>query len=320
MMKRRAIAQNLQEVSALCLGTLNFGAGLEPAACHAMLDLFTSRGGNFVDTAHVYSNWLEGEASRSEKILGCWLEHRDRKGVVIATKGGHFDFSASQISRVVPAEIVRDIRESLEYLRTDYIDLFFLHRDNEALPVSALMDCLNEQIQAGTIRHIGCSNWRLPRLMEAQKYALKNGLQPFVCNQLMWSMAKINLHAIPPDYACMDTSFFQYHKAHALPAMCYTSQAKGYFARRCAGESLPKSVTDIYHNNRNDRIYEQLLISSAITGKSVTELALQYFSVQPFPAFPIVSCDTEEQLLECMNAFMDGVAMDGVLDMEEEFK
>ena len=318
MMKRRAIAQDLQEVSALCLGTLNFGAGLEPAACNAMLDLFASKGGNFVDTAHVYSNWLEGEKSRSEKILGRWLEHRDRKSVVIATKGGHFDFSAPQISRVVPSEIVRDIRESLEYLRTDYIDLFFLHRDNEALPVSALMDCLNEQIHAGTIRQIGCSNWRLPRLREAQAYAAAKGLRPFVCNQLMWSMAKINPAAIPADYTYMDQAFYQYHKAHALPAMCYTSQAKGYFARRLAGESLPESVTEVYGNSRNDRIYEQLLTASASTGKSLTELALQYFSLQPFPAFPIVSCDTQKQLLECMDAFMDGVSTDGVLKMEDE--
>ncbi len=318
-MKQNAVAPTLAEVSALCLGTLNFGVTLEPDACHAMLDLFTSRGGNFIDTAHVYSNWLVGETSRSEKILGSWLERRDRESVIVATKGGHFDFAAPRISRVTPAEIEKDIRESLRYLRTGYIDLYFLHRDNEALPVGVIMDCLNAQIDAGTIRHIGCSNWQPHRLEQAQEYAEQNGLRPFVCNQLMWSMAKINADKIPADYAYMNRAFYRYHQAHALPAMCYTAQAKGYFARRQAGEYLPESVTEVYENSRNEQLYAQLLRTSAQTGKSLTQLALQYFSAQPFPAFPIVSCDTQEQLLECMDAFMDGVSMDGVVSLEEEY-
>ena len=312
------LARNFPEISRLCLGTLNFGVQIDPGQSHNMLDLFLAHGGNFIDTAHVYSNWLPGETSRSEKILGQWLKHRRREDVVVSTKGGHFDFAAPDISRVLPAEIVRDIDESLEYLQTEYIDLYFLHRDNEALPVDVLMDCLNEQVRAGKIRHIGCSNWRLPRLAEAQEYAVKNNLEPFISNQLMWSMAAINKTGIPSDYVTMDTEIFAYHKAHALSVMCYSAQAKGYFTKRQAGGEIAKATAAIYENDYNERLFQKLLPLSGRTGKTMTELALQYFAFQPFPAVPIVSCNTEEQLRDCMAAFEGDLTAYDVFEMEND--
>ena len=86
-------------VSRLCLGTLNFGTVLTQDQVFRHMDIFLEHGGNFIDTAHVYSNWIPGPLSRSEKMLGEWIRGNDRKQIILATKGGHFDFSAPETSR-----------------------------------------------------------------------------------------------------------------------------------------------------------------------------------------------------------------------------
>ena len=153
-------------VSRICMGAVNFGAALSEANARKMMDAFLEKGGNFVDTAHVYSNWILGERSRSEKIIGRMLGNYDRKQIIISTKGAHFDLLRPSVSRVTPKSIIKDLGESLEYLRTDYIDLYFLHRDNPDIPVGEIMDCMEEQRRKGLFRYAGCSNWTLPRLAE----------------------------------------------------------------------------------------------------------------------------------------------------------
>lgn len=289
------------DVSRLCLGTLNFGTVLTQDQINRHLDLFFAHGGNFVDTAHVYSNWEPGPLSRSEKMLGNWIAGMCRKDLILSTKGGHFDFAKPEISRVTPEEIQKDLRESLEYLQTEYIDLYFLHRDNTDLPVSVIMDCMFELIDNHQIRYAGCSNWTRERIAEANRYAAKKGRDGFVVNQLMWSMAIPNRDQIPPDYIVMDPPMWNLHQQDQMSTMCFSSQAKGYFARLRAGEQLGKDVTDVYQNEHNDRIYAEEL--AGLTPAEITRVCLQYFEKQSLPVIPIVSCDTEEQLLECMSAF-----------------
>lgn len=289
------------DVSRLCMGSLNFGITLSQDQVCQHLDIFCEAGGNFIDTAHVYSDWLEGTRSRSEKMLGHWLRSVDRKKIILASKGGHFSFDAPEISRVTPEEIRRDISESLDYLNTDYMDLYFLHRDNEAIPVGELVDCLDEQVRAGHMRYVGCSNWTPGRAAEAIEYAKKNNRSPFVVNQLMWSLAKPNKNAFPSDYIMMDEANMAMHEKYQLSAMCFSSQAKGYFARRRAGEVFGQDMLDMYQNIENDRIYD-ILVSNEDKG-TITQQCLRYFIDQPFPTIPIVSCDIPEQLHECMSAF-----------------
>lgn len=302
-MKKIKITNTELKVSELCLGTLNFGTVLTREQCWHQMDFFVASGGNFIDTAHVYNDWIPGEKSRSEKIVGEWLERQQRDRIVLATKGGHYDFKKPSVSRVTYAGIRQDIEESLEYLKTDYIDLYFLHRDNTEIPVGEIMSWLNELIKEKKVKEIGCSNWTLKRMAEANTYARIHHLKGFSVNQLMWSLARINREAIPSDYVTMDSDIYDYQKQNNMTAMCFSSQAKGYFTRRYAGEKFQRDILDTYQNDENDRIYEKLLDLQKNTGLSMTELSLQYFTKQKFPAIPIVSCDNEEQLRECMGAF-----------------
>jgi len=300
-MEKRALQGTDLTVSKLCMGTVNFGTTLTQDQSHAHLDCFMAHGGNFLDTAHVYSDWIPGETSRSEKIIGRWLKRQNRRDVILCTKGGHFDFAAQEISRVTPEQIRIDLDESLDYLQTDYIDLYMLHRDNPALPVSEIMDCLNEFVQSGRVRYLACSNWSSARTAEANAYARRTGKSVFVVNELMWSMARINKNAIPSDYVVIDDDMMRLGRETGLNFMCFTALAKGYFSRRFAGRPLSDELHRTYDNAFNEQQFK--LLGSLENSEAVTHKCLRYFDKQDVTAIPIVSCSSMEQLTECMRAF-----------------
>ena len=291
---------NLQ-VSALSMGTVNFGSKISAEQAFAHMDRYAELGGNFLDTAHVYSNWIPGEQNRSEKIIGRWLRSRRPDNMVICTKGGHFDLDAPQISRVTPEELRRDLEESLDCLQTDCIDLYMLHRDHPTLPADELMDCLDEFVRSGRVRHLACSNWTPGRIAQANAYARAHGKQPFLVNELMWSMAEINRDGIPEDYVVMDDSALRLAREDGMSFMCYTSLAHGYFTRRYAGLPISDSLRRTYDNAHNEQLFAHL---SALPDRAaVTRESLRFFSRQPVTAIPIVSFSSLAQLEECMSAF-----------------
>lgn len=293
------------KVSAICLGTMNYGSIYSEEFCFQQLDDFLDMGGNFIDTAHVYNDWVPGELSRSEKIIGRWLKRSNKRNhVILLTKGGHPPIYDKQKKRISYKEIRKDLEESLQYLNTDYIDIYFLHRDDPDVPVEDILSWLNKFVSEGKIRYFGCSNWLLHRIIEAQSAAEKNEFKGFICNQIMWSMACINVDKLDdPTLVTMNDDFMKYHNETGLSLMAYSSQAKGYFSRRYAGEKLPDSITALYNNTLNEKIYKYLCKLTTETGFTIGQLGLGFFLKQPFTAIPLVSCDTKEQLKECMGIF-----------------
>ena len=300
-MEKRSLYGTDLAVSKLCMGTVNFGTTLTQEQAHAHLDCFMEHGGNFLDTAHVYNNWIPGETSRSEKMIGRWLKHQNRRDVILCTKGGHFDLAKPEISRVTPEQLRIDLAESLDDLQTDYIDLYMLHRDNPDLPVSEIMDCLDEFVQNGRVRYLACSNWTAARTAQANAYAQRTGKHVFVVNQLMWSMAVINKNAIPSDYVVIDDDMLRLGRETGLNFMCFTALAKGYFSRRYAGKPLSDGLRSTYDNAMNEQQFEYL--RGLESSEAVTHACLRYFDEQDVTAIPIVSCSSMEQLMECMRAF-----------------
>lgn len=150
-------------VSSLILGTDYYGGTLTKKECFRMYDIFTGNGGNHIDTAHLYVN---GE---SERTLGEWLKEYGRDKIYVATKGAHPPLDDMNKSRLTRRDIRSDLEESLLRLGTDYIDLYWLHRDNSATEVGEVIEILNECIKEGKIRSIGCSNWRSDRIKQANE-------------------------------------------------------------------------------------------------------------------------------------------------------
>jgi aryl-alcohol dehydrogenase-like predicted oxidoreductase len=159
----------------------------QPWTRRRSLDAYFAAGGNFIDTAHSYGDWIPGiPNAASERTLGALLKERPRDDYVIATKGCEFDYRKGDFAlRVTPAFLDADLSGSLELLGLDCIDLYWLHRDDPARPVQEIVDALIGHQRAGRIRHFGCSNWSVARIREARQYAASLGHSGFVACQPM---------------------------------------------------------------------------------------------------------------------------------------
>ena len=138
------------------------------ATTFSFLDSITEMGCYAFDTAHAYGD------GASERVIGNWIQARNnRSEVIVIDKGAH---PAGGRNRVNPESIKQDLQESLDRLKTDYIDLYLLHRDDPAVPVGPIIEVLNELRNEGKINLFGASNWGRKRLQEANEYAKNNGL------------------------------------------------------------------------------------------------------------------------------------------------
>jgi aryl-alcohol dehydrogenase-like predicted oxidoreductase len=298
------IPQTGLRVSQICLGSTDMGLRLTADDSFALMDEFVALGGNFIDTAHVYSNWVPGTLSRSEKTIGQWLAARNnRDQVTIGTKGAHPALETPHVSRLSPAEVATDISESLDYLQTDVIDLYWLHRDDASIPVGEIVDMMNEQIDAGKISHYGASNWTIARIQAAQDYAARVGKQGFVANQPMWSLAAPNMDTHPDKtLVAMDDEGLAFHRRTGMAAIAYTSQARGFFTKLDAGAEIPERDLFIYDNPANRARLDRVRALARQYGVQINDIALAYILSQPFPAVAVIGPKHVDHLRSSMNA------------------
>lgn len=290
--------------SAICLGSSNFGNGIPQEEAFRLLDAYLACGGNFIDTAAVYANWLPGEKNSSEKTIGRWLARTGkREQVLIGTKGGHPELATMHISRLSPREIVDDLETSLGNLQMERIDLYWLHRDDPSRPVAEIIDTLHGQVKAGKIRYFGCSNWRADRIAEAQAYAARQSITGFVANQMRWSLAAIDPAQVgDPTTVVMDDDTHALHRRTGLAAIPYSSQAGGYFQKLADGRELHPGQRKVYDSPANRQRFRRVQGLAQETGLSVSQIVLAWLTNQPFPTIPIVGCRTVAQVEDSMRA------------------
>lgn len=285
-------------VSELGLGTVKYGTDCPREAAFEQMDVFLDAGGNFIDTALVYGDWGP-EPGSSEKTIGAWMRERGtRSRVVLATKGCHPRLDRPEVSRVSPACVHEDVESSLRNLGTDYIDLYFLHRDNPQIPVGELLESLEEEVKKGNIRYYGCSNWSLDRVKEAREYAAARDLKGFSCNQLMYTLAKVKPETLG-DLMLLDEPFFRFHEESGMNFTAYMCQAGGYFEKRLAGRPVSEDKAARYASKGNDQILEKLREFCGL-GYACNDFMLHYVRMAPFPAIPLGGFRTRKQLLEAI--------------------
>jgi aryl-alcohol dehydrogenase-like predicted oxidoreductase len=268
------------------------------------MDTFFGQGGNFIDSARVYADWLPNGHGASEKTVGAWINERKlRDRIVISTKGAHPDLNTMHIPRMSREEIGSDLDESLEALGTDYIDLYFLHRDDTSRPVEEILLNLEDFKKAGKIRRYGCSNWTLARMEEADKVAAQRGFEGFTCDQIRYSLGDISLEAISDKTAvAMDKPIYAWHKKTKKAAMAYTSTCHGWFTKKLRGSPLSAGQEAAYNNEPNRKLLEKIKVWEKELGVSAAVLASSYVMTQPFPSIPISSFSSLEQLEELLSA------------------
>lgn len=302
------------DVSELCLGTNMFGTAMPANDAEAMLNAFAALGGNFIDTAHSYGDWIPtAPRAASEHVIGAWLhnlpaQNKKRSDFVLATKGCEFDYRAGDFAlRVTPELLEQDLLGSLAALQTDYIDLYWLHRDDASKPVQPIVDALIGHQKAGRIRYFGCSNWSPARIQEAQDYARSLGHDGFVACQPLWGLAVPDRDAMqkycPGGY--YEDGYQALHKA-GLTMIPYSSQSRGFFTKLASGgrAALSPDLAELYYNDENLRKLEAVKTRAAHHGVGINDIVLAYLTSQPLQTIPIIGCSRGAQLRESANACM----------------
>lgn len=305
----KAIPGTDLSASVICLGTSHIGSPLGEQESSDLLAAYLDRGGNFLDTAEVYANWLPIEPSSSERYLGQWMKAQgNRSRIVLATKGGHPRLDQPEASRINAEAIHFDLEGSLRRLQTDYIDLYYLHRDDPAIPVEVLIETLESHVRIGNIRYYGCSNWTLARIKEANQYAASQGYTGFVAVQNLWNLGQVNEGSITdPTMVITDQEMVQWHEQTQLAAIPYSSQANGYFSGKYRDAEAVKlaegsGAVRIYHNDTNRARTERAIQLASERHATPNQIALAYLLAHPFPVFPIVGCKKKEHLIDSMLA------------------
>ncbi len=205
------------KLPSLTFGTSDFMRHDNDEVYFELLDTYCSCGGWFIDTARVYCDWLENGHNSSEGVIGRWIKARNnRDKIVLATKGGHPAMGHMDKNRLSREDLEKDINDSLECLGTDYVDIFFLHRDDTKVPVEEIMPVLNDIYQSGKAHFIGVSNWSCQRIQAANDFAAKNGMEPIRISQIYYSLAHASSSILgDPTLVCMDTREFRWYSENS---------------------------------------------------------------------------------------------------------
>lgn len=307
MLSKVALNKTALKVSQLCYGTNMLGTAIDQSHANDILDRFVELGGNFIDTARGYGDWVPTvPKGASERAIGAWLKRRSREGIVIGTKGGMVDLRVGDWrNRSTPADLASDLNESLDHLQIDTIDLYWLHADNPGAPVGPIIDALIGHQQSKRIRYFGASNWSPQRIIEAQAYAAKLGHEGFVAVQPFWGLGKPNPEgAAAAGYGPYYEDGFQALHESGLTMVPYAGQSRGYFTKVAAGGegSLRDDIKAMYLNDANRARFKAVQAVAKRHGVTVNEVVLAYLLSQPRQTIPIIGASKPEQLTESVKA------------------
>ena len=287
------IAETDLVVHPLCLGGNVFGWSADEAQSHAVLDAYVGHGGNFIDTADVYSEWKDGNTGGdSEKILGTWMKARgNRNQMIIATKVAKF----SKRPGLSAANIMAACEESLNRLQTDYIDLYYSHEDDEKVSMEETIGAYAQLIAQGKVRNIAASNFTPVRLQEALKFSHDNSLPAYIAVQDHYNLMVRNPFEseMSPVLAENDIS--------CIP---YFGLARGFLTGKYRpGVSVDSvragGVTD-YTNDKGYAVVAALEEIAKAHNSSLGAVALAWLRANPTVSAPIASARTVEQLNEIL--------------------
>jgi aryl-alcohol dehydrogenase-like predicted oxidoreductase len=277
------------DVLPLNLGGNVFGWTADQDQSFAVLDAFAAAGGSFIDTADVYSQWVEGNSGgESEAIIGAWLAARgNRDDIVIATKVGQ----ASAQPGTSRAAVQTAIDGSLRRLGTDHVDLYYAHIDDQDTPLEETVAALGEVVTQGKARYVAASNFTADRLAQALAIADDLGVARFVALQPHYNL----VHRDEYEGALQDLAV-----AENLAVLPYWSLASGFLTGKYRdGETVDSQRAGgaaRYLDDRGRRVLAALDAVAAGTGASVTAVALAWLRAQPGIAAPIASARTVQQL------------------------
>lgn len=281
------------DVFGLCLGGNVFGWSADEEGSFAVLDAYAAAGGNFIDTADVYSLWVPGNSGGdSERIIGRWLKARgNRDAMVIATKVAKLPsrpgLSAANIR--VAAE------ESLQRLGTDHIDLYYAHQDDPDTPIEETLGAFDALVREGKVRYIAASNFTAPRLAESLAVSAREGLARYSALQNHYNLLERTEY---------ERDLVPLLEKEGVPGLPFYGLARGFLAGKYRPgvdvDSVRAGGVAPYRNERGYHVLDVLGRVAAAHGSTVAAVALAWLAAQPTIAAPIASARTPQQLLELL--------------------
>lgn len=299
-MEYRRLGRTGMKVSELCLGTMQWGWTADEATSFTIMDAFVGAGGNFIDTADVYSRWVEGNPGGvSEEIIGRWMKARgNRQSIVLATKARGRMWDGPNGEGLSRAHLMRAVDDSLRRLQTDYIDLYQTHSDDRETPLDETLRALDDLVRAGKVRYIGASNIQAWRLCGA-----------------LWTSEKHSIaryDSLQPHYNLAHRGEFERElkplvENQGLAVIPYSPLAAGFltgkYQRGAESASVrADNIRNRYFNERGWGILDKLQEVAGGRGLSPAQAALAWLLTQPVITAPIIGANSVEQLNESLGA------------------
>ncbi|WP_030760203.1 aldo/keto reductase [Streptomyces griseus] len=274
----------------LALGGNVFGWSADEQQSFAVLDAYAAAGGNFLDTADVYSEWVEGnEGGESETIIGRWMaSRRNRSDVVVATKVGHH----SRLKGLAATTIKAGAEESLRRLGTDHIDLYYTHFDDESVPVEEIVTALDQLVKDGKVRAVAASNISPERLRASLDFAEAERLARYVALQPEYNLVAREKYEGP---------LLDVVAGAGLAAVPYFGLASGFLTGKYRpGRNVEsvraRSASAHAETARGRAVLAALDEVAEAHGAEPATVALAWLASRPTVAAPIASARTVEQL------------------------
>lgn len=287
-MQRVPLGSSGIDVSRLCLGAMNFGWTADESASFAVLDAFVETGGNFIDTANIYSAWAPGNrGGESEGILGRWLHARgNRDSLVIATKVRARMWPGANGEGLGRAHITRAVEDSLRRLQIDTIDLYQAHSPDASVPIEETLAVFADLIAAGKVRSIGLSNYTAAELTAALKAATILGV-PVVSLQPHYNLVHRAEFEGPLQQACLDAG---------LAVMPYSPLAAGFLSGKYAYGDPMRARVKKYATRRGWGALSAVQEVATARGVPPAVVSLAWLMAQPAVTVPLVGANTPAQL------------------------
>ena len=294
-MDYRNLGRTGLKVSELCLGTMQWGWTADEETSFAVMDAFVEAGGNFIDTADVYSRWVEGNPGGvSEAIIGRWMKARgNRRQIVLATKVRGRMWDGPNGEGLSRGHIIAAVEDSLRRLDTEYIDLYQTHWYDADTPIDETIRALDDLVRQGKVRTIGCSNYPAWRLAKALWASDKQGLARY--------------DSIQPHYSLVHRADFERETRElcleeGIGVIPYSPLAGGFLTGKYRRDQpWPDSaradgIRTRYDNERSWASLEALDKIAQAHGKTVAQTALAWQLSQPVITSPIIGANSVEQL------------------------
>jgi predicted dehydrogenase/aryl-alcohol dehydrogenase-like predicted oxidoreductase len=302
-MPRRSLPGLSKPVSTVALGIMDFTTF---ASGSIMLDAFFEAGGNLIDTAFVY------KAGFTEQLLGNWMTTRGvREHCTVIAKGAHTPL-------VYPDVIGKQLSVTLDRLQTDYVDIYFMHRDNIDVPVDEFVDAMDAEVQAGRIRGpVGGSNWTRERMDAAIAYAKRTGkTAPSVLSN-NFSLAEMQDPVWPDCVSSSDVGWRQWLTEREIINFAWSSQARGFFTPRAGRDRREDGeLVRSWYSEGNFERRDRAIALGEQMGRNPIHIALAYVLAQPFPSVPLIGPRSLFELADSLSALDIALTPDQVRWLE----